>query len=63
MSYAEQEIATIRSRKETRQNALNELAIALRRVLNAPHYDCLNNQSKALVLLDLENGGEYDPLG
>lgn len=63
MSYAEQEIATIRSRKETRQNALNELAIALRRVLNAPDYDCLNNQSKALVLLDLENGGEYDPLG
>ena len=63
MSYTEKEIAAIRLQNQLRQNALNELAIALRRVLNAPDYNLLDNESKAGVLLDLENDGEYNPLG
>lgn len=63
MSYTEQDIAVRRARAEIRQIARDELAIALRRVLNAPKYNCLDNVSKADVLLELENEGEYDPLG
>ena len=35
----------------------------LRKVLDSPSYNLLSNGSKAEVLLNLENGGEYDPLG
>ena len=63
MSYTEKEIAAIRLQNQLRQNALNELALALRQVLNSPDYNLLDNENKAMVLLELENGGEYDPLG
>ena len=38
-----------------------ELEFALRVVLDSPRFSILCNEDKALVLLDLENGGEYAP--
>ena len=35
----------------------------LRNILNHPSYSRLSNGVKAGILLELENGGEYDPLG
>ena len=40
-----------------------ELVCALRKVLNDPKYNCLSNEIKSEVLLELENNGEYDPHG
>lgn len=45
------------------QNAWNDLKNALRKVLNSPEYIGLSNISKAEILLELENDGEYNPLG
>ena len=38
-----------------------ELEQCLRVVLDSPRFECLGNETKAMVLLDLENGGEYAP--
>ena len=35
----------------------------LRRVLNNECYGSLCNETKAEILLELENNGKYDPLG
>ena len=42
---------------------MQELEQKLRSVLNHPEFSSLSNMNKAVVLLDLENEGEYDPLG
>ena len=39
-----------------------DLVCELRKVLNDPKYNCLSNEGKSQVLLELENDGEYDPL-
>ena len=39
----------------------HELEQCLRVVLGSPRFECLDNEYKAMVLLDLENGGEYAP--
>ena len=63
MPCTEQEIAAIRLQNQRHQIAVNELEIELRSILNAPRYNLLDNEDKAMLLLELENGGEYDPLG
>ena len=40
---------------------LEELEQCLRVVLDSPRFSILDNETKAMVLLDLENGGEYAP--
>ena len=40
-----------------------ELVCELRKVLNSVKYQDLDNFHKAEILLELENEGEYDPLG
>ena len=40
-----------------------ELVCELRKVLNSIKYQDLDNFHKAEILLELENEGEYDPLG
>ena len=45
------------------QNAWNDLKNAFRKVLNSPEYIGLSNICKAEILLELENDGEYNPLG
>ena len=38
-----------------------ELEQCFRVVLDSPRFECLGNETKAYVLLNLENGGEYAP--
>jgi hypothetical protein len=59
MTYTQEELA----KSQLRHVAMNDLRQALRRVLNSPEYEGLSNYCKAEILLDLENGGEYNPLG
>lgn len=40
---------------------MDELAKDLRKVLDSPRHESLDNEYKAMVLLDLEGDGEYDP--
>ena len=54
MSISEYSGYSIHLRKE-------ELEQCLRVVLDSPRFECLDNEYKAMVLLDLENGGEYAP--
>ena len=63
MPYTKEYIDAIRVESIRIAAAEVELEFALRKVLNSPKYDCLNNEWKAGVLLKLENGGEYDPEG
>ena len=53
----------VRAENERQMTAELDLKIELRKVLNSPKYNCLNNELKAGVLLELENNGEYDPEG
>ena len=63
MDYTQEQLDAIQAKTLLRDNARNDLKKALRQVLNSSEYNLLSNYSKAEVLLDLENGGEYDPLG
>ena len=54
MSISEYPGYVIRLREE-------ELEQCLRVVLDSPRFECLGNEFKAMVLLNLENGGEYAP--
>ncbi len=38
-----------------------ELKLALQTVIESPRYSLLSNCFKAMILMDLENGGEYEP--
>ena len=59
MTYTQEELA----RTQLRDDASDNLRKALRQVLNASKYNLLSNYCKAEILLELENGGEYNPLG
>ena len=63
MPYTKQYIDAIRVESIRIAAAEVDLEIALRKVLDSPKYNCLNNEWKAGVLLKLENNGEYDPEG
>lgn len=59
MTYTQEELA----RTQLLHDASDNLRKALRQVLNASEYNLLSNYCKAEILLELENGGEYNPLG
>jgi len=63
MTYSKEQIAEIQAKEHFRDNARFHLRKALKKVLNSPEHEGLCNYSKAEILLDLENNGEYDPLG
>ena len=63
MTYTQEQLDAIQAETQLRHNARNELETALRQVLDSSEYNLLSNYCKAEVLLDLENDGEYDPLG
>lgn len=63
MDYTQEQLDAIQAKTLLRHNTRNYLKKALRQVLNSSEYNLLSNYCKAEVLLDLENGGEYDPLG
>ena len=63
MTYTEEQLTAIQARTLSRHDARNALRKALRQVLNSPKYEALSNYCKAEILLELENGGEYDSLG
>ena len=63
MTYTQEQLDAIKAKTQLRHDALNDLRQALRRVLNSPQHEGLSNYCKAEILLDLENGGEFDPLG
>ena len=60
MTYTEKQIHAANTSME-RCLLLDDLASTLRLVLDSPKYNVLDNESKAGVLLELENEGEYDP--
>ena len=62
MTCNQEQLDYIRAENLRHYSAREDLANPLRQVLNSPEYNLLCNTSKAEVLLDLENGGEYDPL-
>ena len=63
MTYTQEQIDAIRAKNQRYYSARQCLENELRKVLDSPNYNFLSNESKAEVLLDLENGGEYDPFG
>lgn len=63
MTYNLEEFYAIQVKLQSRDYALNALRKALRQVLNSPEYEGLSNDCKAEILLNLENGGEYNPFG
>ena len=63
MIYTQEQMDAVRAENERQMTAELDLKIELRKVLNSPKYNCLNNELKAGVLLELENDGEYDPEG
>ena len=63
MTYTQEQLDAIQAETLTRHFARNDLKKALRKVLNYPEYNVLSNYCKAEILLDLENGGEYNPVG
>ena len=63
MTYTEEQLDAIQEKTQSRHNARNDLKKALRQVLDSSEYNLLSNYCKADVLLDLENGGEYNPVG
>ena len=63
MTYTQEQLDAIQAKTQLRQDALNDLRKALRQVLNSPEHEGLTNCCKADILLDLENNGEYNPLG
>ena len=63
MTYTQKQLDAIQAKNQLRYDALNDLTQALRKVLNSPEFQELSNYTKSEILLDLENGGEYDPLG
>lgn len=63
MTYTQDQIDAIRAENHRIYAAELNLEIELRKVLDSPKYNCLNNEWKAGVLLKLENEGEYDPEG
>ena len=63
MTYTQEQLDAIQVKTQLRRNARNDLKRALRQVLNSSEYNLLSNYCKAEILLDLENEGEYDPLG
>jgi len=44
------------------QTANWELMEALQTVIESPRYSLLDNGYKAMILMELENGGEYEPV-
>ena len=44
------------------QTANWELKEALQTVIESPRYSLLGNGYKAMILMELENGGEYEPV-
>jgi len=63
MTYTQEQLDAIRAKTQLHHDARNALRQALRQVLNSPEHEGLCNYSKAEILLELENEGEYDPLG
>ena len=63
MTYTQEQLNRIQAETQLRHNARYNLKQALRQVLNSSEYNLLSNYCKAEVLLDLENGGEYNPIG
>jgi hypothetical protein len=63
MTYTQEQLDAIQAETHRRDNARNDLEQALREVLNSPQHEGLSNYCKAEILLDLENDGEYNPLG
>lgn len=61
MTLSEEQL--LRANIVRHQTIRTELEFELRQVLNSMKYDELSNCSKAEILLDLENNGEYDPEG
>ena len=63
MDYTQEQLNAIQTETQLRHNTRNDLKKALRQVLDSSEYKLLSNYCKAEILLDLENDGEYDPLG
>ena len=63
MTYTQEQLDAIQAKNQSRRDALDALKKALRQVLNSPENEGLSNYCKAEILLDLENNGEYNPLG
>ena len=63
MTYTQEQLDAIQAKTQSRHFARNDLKKALRQVLNSPEHEGLSNYCKAEILLDLENNGEYNPLG
>ena len=63
MTYKQEQLDAIQAKNQLRHNARNDLRQELRKVLNSPQHKGLSNYCKAEILLDLENDGEYNPLG
>ncbi|QBE67666.1 hypothetical protein SynWH8101_0051 [Synechococcus sp. WH 8101] len=63
MNYTPEQLDAMKAKTQCLHNARNALKKALRQVLNSPEHERLSNYCKADILLDLENNGEYNPLG
>ena len=63
MTYTHEQLDAIRAENDRCHLAIIDLKNALRKVLNSTEHKGLCNCTKGEILLDLENGGEYDPLG
>ena len=62
MTYTPEQLDAIQANNPSLHIAEIELKYDLKQVLDSPKFNCLCNGTKAEVLLDLENNGEYDPL-
>tara|TARA_B100001057_G_scaffold238809_1_gene239067 strand:- start:429 stop:638 length:210 start_codon:yes stop_codon:yes gene_type:complete len=63
MEWTQARIDAVRAKNHRIYFGKLDLECDLREILNSPKHKGLCNECKAEVLLELENNGEYDPLG